>query len=539
MYNHRMRRLALRSAVPVTFALILAAGAPLLMARASDEEKRLLERLKEYSEVLEATSYWSPQVIPEESLVYSSIRGMMTTLDPHSTFLEPKNYDRMRESQSGSYFGVGLLVTQRNDRVTVVSAHEGAPASRVGVRAGDVISHVDGVSTSQIEYEEVVRRLKGPRGTTVEVNVLRAGSSEPIPFTITRAAIETNSVPTALIIRPGVGYIRITDFTETTGREFETAITDLRTKGMKRLVLDLRGNGGGLLDAAIAVTDHFVGSGEMIVYTKGRARDAGHEYLAPGRYPSMDLPLVVLIDHGSASASEIVAGAIQDHDRGLVVGQTSWGKGLVQSVYTLPYEAGLALTTSRYYTPSGRNIQRDYTSLFDYFVANPEQETPADLPTYVTATGRKVAGGGGITPDVEIPRVTLSRATQRIEAAGILFDFGVELARKAGDDPAKITVTDEMYEQIRERALERSIVSREVLDGGLAGAEDQKYLKNALLAEIIAARFGYRASYPARVGSDPQITAAANLLGEAEKLARRSREAAALVSSSSRQGSSQ
>lgn len=527
-----MRSVALRPAALILLTLTLAVAAPLVMARAGGDEQRLLDRFREYTDLLEAASYWSVEEIPEEELVYSSIRGMMSSLDPHSAFLEPTSYDRMRESQSGSYFGVGLLVTQRNNRVTVVSAHEGAPAGRVGVRAGDVISHVDGVSTDQLEYEEVVRRLKGPKGTTVEVNVLRAGLDEPIVFTITRAAIETNSVPTALIIRPGVGYVRITDFTETTGREFEQAMADLRTKGMKKLVLDLRGNGGGLLDAAIAVTDHFVGSGEMIVYTKGRARDAGQEYLAPGKYANADLPVVVLIDHGSASASEIVAGAIQDHDRGLVAGQTSWGKGLVQSVYTLPYNAGLALTTSRYYTPSGRNIQRDYTSLFDYYVANPEPEKREDLPSYVTATGRKVAGGGGITPDVELPRLTLERATQRVEAAGILFDLGVELARKTEEVPSQIVVTDAMFDQVRARSLERSIVTAEAMKKALESAEDRNYLRSALLAEIIAARFGYRASYPARVSSDPQISAAAELMGEAEKLAQRSREASAMTGSS-------
>jgi carboxyl-terminal processing protease len=208
------------------------------------------------------------------------------------------------------------------------------------------------------------------------------------------------------------------------------------------------------------------------------------------------------------------------------VGQTSWGKGLVQSVYTLPYGAALALTTSRYYTPSGRNIQRDYTSLFDYFIADPEPAPRPDSPMYSTTTGRKVVGGGGITPDVMIPRAELSRATQRIEAAGVLFDLGVEFARKDFAAPADVAVTDAMFDAIRTRTLERSIVTPAGLNEALAKPHDREYLRTALRAEIIAAKFGYQASYPVRVSADPQVRKAATLLPEAEKLARTSRDAA-------------
>ena len=204
-----------------------------------------------------------------------------------------------------------------------------------------MIAEVEGVSTDDLSLDDVVKRLKGPKGTTVHIKIMRVGIKEPIPLTIVRAAIPTNSISNVLMLRPGVGYIKIKDFTATTVRELDDAVEKLRQEGMQRLVLDLRGNPGGLLDAAVGVADHFLDKGQMVVYTKGRTPDSAQDYVAPGKHQKVDVPLVVIVNRGSASASEIVAGAIQDHDRGLVVGETSWGKGLVQSVYTLQYGAGV------------------------------------------------------------------------------------------------------------------------------------------------------------------------------------------------------
>ncbi|HWS71758.1 MAG TPA: S41 family peptidase, partial [Thermoanaerobaculia bacterium] len=320
------------------------------------------KRMKEYTDLLTAVTAWSADDVGSDKVVYSSVDGMLRTLDPHTSFLEPKEYSDMQDRQKGSFYGLGILVTKRNDQVTVITPLEGTPAARLGIRAGDVISEVEGTATDDLTLDDVVKKLKGPKGTTVHIKIMRIGIKEPIPLTITRAAIPTNSISNVLMIRPGVGYIRIKDFTSTTVRELGDALEKLKSEGMQKLVLDLRQNPGGLLDAAVGVSDHFLDKGEMIVYTKGRTPDSMAEYTAPGKHDRTDVPVVVLVNRGSASASEIVAGALQDHDRALIIGETSWGKGLVQSVYTLQYGAGLALNTSKYYTPSGRNIQRDYSS---------------------------------------------------------------------------------------------------------------------------------------------------------------------------------
>src|SRR5258708_1710871 len=342
---------------------------------------------------------------------------MLRTLDPHTNFLEPKEYADMQDRQKGSFYGLGIQVTKRNDQVTVISPMEGTPAARLGIRAGDVISEIEGQATDDLTIDEVVKRLKGPKGTTVHIKIMRVGIKEPIPLTIVRAAIPTNSISNTLMLDPTTGYIRIKDFTSTTVRELDESIDKLRTRGMQRLVLDLRGNPGGLLDAAVGVADHFLDKGQMIVYTKGRTPDSEQNYTAPGTHERLEVPVVVVVNRGSASASEIVAGALQDHDRALIVGETSWGKGLVQSVYTLQYGAGLALTTSKYYTPSGRNIQRDYSSFYDYYVADEgddgsSSEMPLkDRKKFTTATGRVVYGGGGGPPGTFSKTSSPSRPT--------------------------------------------------------------------------------------------------------------------------------
>ena len=481
------------------------------------------KRMREYTDLLNAVTNWSAEDIGSEKFVYASIDGMLRTLDPHTSFLEPKEYSDMQDRQKGTFYGLGILVTKRNDQVTVITPLEGTPAARLGIRAGDVISEVEGVATEDLSLDEVVKRLKGPKGTTVNIKIQRVGMKEPIPLTIVRAAIPTNSISNVLMIRPGVGYIRIKDFTSTTVRELSEAIEKLEGQGMQRLVLDLRMNPGGLLDAAVGVSDHFLDKGQMIVYTKGRTPDSAQEYLAPGKQEKFDKPLVVLVNRGSASASEIVAGAIQDHDRGLVVGETSWGKGLVQSVYTLQYGAGLALTTSKYFTPAGRNIQRDYTSVYDYYMAD-ETENGPEVPLeqrekFKTDTGRVVYGGGGITPDAIIKQPTLARTTQLLEVRSTIFNYAVEYAAKHPDVNRDLVVKPELVEEFVRFAVEKEVASEEDIRAALAKPEDRKFIERALKAEIVAAKYGYDASYPYRLQGDAQVEKALDLFPEAQKLA--------------------
>ncbi len=485
------------------------------------------DRIKEYTELLSAASWWAAEDLGTEKLVYSSVDGMLRSLDPHSSFLQPTDYTEMQDRQKGTFYGLGILVTKRNDQVTVITPLEGTPASRLGIRAGDVISEVEGVKTDELSLDEVVKRLKGARGTPVSIKIIRVGMNEPIPLTIVREAIPTNSISNVLMVQPGIGYIRIKDFTYTTVRELEEALERLQGEGMTRLILDLRMNPGGLLDAAVGVSDHFVEKGDMIVYTKGRTPDSFQEYTAPGKHAPIAVPVIVLINRGSASASEIVAGAIQDHDRGLVVGETSWGKGLVQSVYTLPYGAGLALTTSKYYTPAGRNIQRDYSSFYDYYVSDGTEagEVPLkDREIFKTETGRIVYGGGGITPDHIVKPLELSRVVQLLEVRSAIFDYAVLYASKNPNVGRDIAVDAKMMEEFITLAADKGIATVPEIRKAMENEVDRDYVHRALRAEIVAARFGYDASYPIRLQGDNQVARAIELLPEADKLASLARD---------------
>lgn len=483
------------------------------------------KRMQEYTDLLAAVTSWAPEEVSSDKFVYSSIDGMLRALDPHTSFLEPKEYSDMQDRQKGSFYGLGILVTKRNDQVTVITPLEGTPAARLGIRAGDVIADVEGTSTDDLTLDEVVKRLKGPKGTTVHIKILRVGIKEPIPLTIVRAAIPTNSISNTLMLKPGIGYIRIKDFTATTVRELDEAIAKLKDQGMQRLVLDLRQNPGGLLDAAVGVADHFLDKGQMIVYTKGRTPDSAQDYVAPGKHLKLEMPVVVVINRGSASASEIVAGAIQDHDRGMVVGETSWGKGLVQSVYTLQYGAGLALTTSKYFTPSGRNIQRDYSSFYDYYVAEENDDgSSSEMPLkdrkkFQTVTGRTVYGGGGITPDVFAKPAPLSRTTQLLEVRSAIFNYGVEYVAKHPDTDKNVTITPNVIEEFVRYAADKEIAPVADIRDALQKPDDRRYIERALKAEIIAAKYGFDASYPFRLEGDSQIEKALEILPESQKLA--------------------
>ena len=492
-------------------------GAPL--------QSEVSKRFREYTDLLNAVTAWAPEDVGADKFGYSSIDGMLRTLDPHTSFLEPKEYADMQDRQKGSFYGLGILVTKRNDQVTVITPLEGTPAARLGIRAGDVISEVEGVSTDDLPLDDVVKRLKGPKGTTVHIKIIRIGMKEPIPLSIVRAAIPTNSISNVLMLKPGIGYIRIKDFTATTVRELDEAIDKLKGEGMQKLVLDLRQNPGGLLDAAVGVSDHFLDKGQMIVYTKGRTPDSEQSYLAPGKHQKLDMPMVVVVNRGSASASEIVAGALQDHDRAIIVGETSWGKGLVQSVYTLQYGAGLALTTSKYYTPSGRNIQRDYSSFYDYYVADDSEdgnstEMPLkDRKKFTTATGRVVYGGGGITPDIFVKPAPLSRTTQLLEVRSALFNYGVDYVAKHPDVTEEVAVTPAVMEDFIHFAADKDIAPVADIREALDKPNDRSFIERAIKSEIIAAKFGFDASYPYRLQGDNQIAKAIEVLPDSQKLA--------------------
>jgi carboxyl-terminal processing protease len=341
------------------------------------------------------------KAVDHEELAFSSIKGMLQTLDPHSYFLDPRGFDRVREEYKGKYFGLGILIQKQDKRLVVVSPIEGGPAHRLGILSGDVISHIEGETTEPITSTEAMNKLRGPKNTEVTITIVREGWDKPFDVAITREEIALYSVRYAFILQDNIGYIRIRNFAETTTREFEEKMTMLRKQGMEKLILDLRTNGGGTFLQSIELSDEFLPKGTLVVSIKGRNRYLDRKYFAEKDNQYEKIPLVILIDRGSASAPEILSGAVKDNDRGLIIGQDSWGKGLVQTIVPLAPNAAVALTTAKYYTPSGRSIQRDYSNFEDYYLYR--KETPEDQRevTY-TAGGRKVLGQGGITPDYKV-----------------------------------------------------------------------------------------------------------------------------------------
>jgi carboxyl-terminal processing protease len=337
-------------------------------------------------------------------LVYRSIDGMLQTLDPHSTFMDPALYKNMRERQEGHYYGLGISIVVVDGDITVVSLFEGSPAYKKGIRRGDIIARITGEDAKGWTSEQAVKKLRGPKGTTVHVSLKRSGYDQLIEVDVPRDEINIPSIPAEFMVDAQTGYVRLQDFAENTDRDLTVALRDLSGRGMKRLILDLRGNPGGPLDQAIKVANKFLPQGALIVYTRGRVPNSDQDYLATERTEYTDIPMIVLVNRSSASASEIVSGALQDHDPALIVGETTFGKALVQSVYRISDNAGLALTTARYYTPSKRLIQRPWDGTFDDYLTytirdqTPNKQHPAaDLR--FTEAGRKVYSGGGIEPD--------------------------------------------------------------------------------------------------------------------------------------------
>jgi len=486
-----------------------------------------LPNLDEYADILTTLSDWTPESIPPDKFVYASIHGMLSRLDPHTTFLEPEDYAAMREKQQGSFFGLGIQIQKRMGHITVIAPMEGTPAFKQGVRAGDIITHIEDEEIKEdVSTDEVVRKLRGPKGTPVTITIRRPGLDEPIRMTITRAEIPTLSVPYAFLIAPDTGYIFLRDFTHTSSRELTDAIEKLEKQGMKRLLLDLRGNPGGVLDQAVDVADLFLPKGAKVVYTRGRTPSSAQEYYAPGDGPHFDRPLVVLVNRGSASASEIVAGAIQDHDRGLIVGQRTWGKGLVQSVYTLPYGAGLALTTARYYTPSGRWIQRDYSDLLAY--VNPgdgEGGTVDEAPrksgeVFYTDAGRVVYAAGGITPDVMAKNDNReSKLLAQVLARGLTFSFAVDWNSKHSDVTQDFTVTPAVRDAFFRYCEENKFSTAEDLARQWQEDANKGLIDLAVRVDVINVKFGLEAGWKARASGDNQIQQALGLFNEAARIA--------------------
>ncbi|MFN7995681.1 MAG: S41 family peptidase [Bryobacteraceae bacterium] len=459
-------------------------------------------------------SNFADPVDPDKAIYKGAIPGMLRTLDPHSNFFDPRDYQLLREDQKGHYFGVGMQVRPFNGKTIVVAPFPASPAYKAGLRPGDVIMKVNDKPTDNLSTTEVADLLKGPRGTQVVIVVSREGSDTPITFTVTRDEISRKSVADGFWLRPGIAYIDVEQFNETTSKELEDNLRKLGENNIHGLVLDLRANPGGLLNEGVAVADKFLAKGQSIVSHRGRSSPE-KTYVAKNGNHGHDYPIVVLVNRLSASAAEIVAGALQDHDRAWVLGETTFGKGLVQTVYPLNENTGLALTTAHFYTPSGRLIQRDYSnkSFFDYYYHKDDNaKNPLDVKT--TDSGRTVYGGGGITPDEKYATPKFDHLMTELWGKSAFFNFsrnyfGQHDAKLAkGWSPDETTVNE-----FHDWLLKQNYTFTEA-----EFAQDTDWIKRNLKREMYITGFNLDESQRVAIETDPEVERAIDAMPKAKAL---------------------
>jgi carboxyl-terminal processing protease len=475
-----------------------------------------------------------------DRLVYGAITGMLQTLDPHSSFMDPLSFKQMRERQEGRYPGLGISITVVDGDVTIASVFEGSPAHRTGLRRGDVIARIEGKSAKGWTTQQAVDLLRGVQGSSVNISIRRPGYEELIDLAVMRDEVHIPTVPAAVMLDATTGYIKLTDFGENTDQELGQALSDLTRQGMMRLVFDLRGNPGGALDQAIRVSNRFLPKGDLIVYTRGRVSNSDQDYRATEQSDYLNVPMITLVNRSSASASEIVSGALQDHDRSLIVGETTFGKALVQSVYRLAEGAGAAITTARYYTPSGRLIQRPWDGTFDEYLTYTLREQDANRAhrsedMKYTDSGRTVYSGGGVEPDQRFDGPVDGFAPSRFAravAARNLFDLYAQQFTRRGDvrvaasatrarrDLAPdFTVTPAMLDEFK------ALVQASPIPFDAAAWEtDLEFITAMIRREIDVDLFGVAAAYQNLARRDPQLQFALGLFPEAERLLELSRQ---------------
>ncbi|HEV7475324.1 MAG TPA: S41 family peptidase [Pyrinomonadaceae bacterium] len=517
---------------------------------------------KDYNEAVAAISVEYAGDIDYEKATQAAIQGMLSTLDPHSMYFPYNEFRKLREDQDSRFYGIGVTIVQHRDGVYIQGVVEGTPAGRLGLRYGDRILQVDGQDARDWTSDQVSKKVRGGRSEPVTLKVERAGAEAPLDFTLIRDSVPLPSIRNAYMLRPGTGYIGLTGgFQSTSDEELREALDKLKGQGMRQVILDMRGNPGGLLNQAIDVASEFLPRGQVVVSVKGRT-----EYSDPIVYKSTgsepeDVPLVVLINRGTASASEIVAGAIQDHGRGLIVGETSFGKGLVQHVFMLPFNTGLTLTTARYYTPYGRSLQRDYSSgsLYDYYTRHDADESkasgspspatrngessatpaaptphPQEGPAVTTAAGRVFYGGGGITPDIDVKPFAFSPLRNRVAEAA--FQFTRQLAAGLVPGLESYKIEHVQYGKsarasdypINDRVMEafRSFLRTDTASQLTAPQVDEEldFVKLRLREEIVTAAYSNDAGARVLLDSDPQVLRALEALPEAKRLAESARD---------------
>jgi carboxyl-terminal processing protease len=500
----------------------------------------IYDQLNKFKDVLSMAQKVYVEDVDTGKLTEAAIRGMLGELDPHSVYIPASEMQRIKEDFQGSFEGIGIEFAVLNDTLVVVTPIVGGPSEALGIEAGDKIVKINDTSAIGITEDLVRKKLRGPKGTKVKVSILRAGMKNLLDFDIVRDKIPLYTVDAALMVDDEVGYVSVTRFSATTHTEFVEAVSKLKKEGMKRLVLDLRFNGGGYLEQAFKMADELFPRGKMIVYTKGRRPEFNEEYISSGSARFADVALVVLVNNASASASEIVSGAIQDWDRGLVVGETTFGKGLVQRQYDLPDGSGFRITTARYYTPSGRLIQRPYDGdknryQREAFERNEEEgenlthtaEKDSTKPRFKTAGGRVVYGGGGITPDYIVKAERLGEYAAQLRMKQVYLDFankyleanGNALRRTYNSDSKRFTqefqITDAMLETINAIAKAKGIEFKKD-----SYEKDIRFVKLLAKAAIAKALWGNAGQARVMLQEDVQFKKAISLFPEAVRISK-------------------
>jgi carboxyl-terminal processing protease len=524
-----------RSLAPFAFVVALCSVVGGVFGRGSlVAQDQVPEQYKTFSAALSAIESTYVGEVQSDRLVYGAISGMLQTLDPHSSFMDPRSYALMRERQEGRYYGLGISIQVVDGDITVFNVFEGSPAYQKGVRRGDVIAKIETTDTKGWTSEQAVGKLRGQKGTFVGVALRRAGYPGLIELQVMRDQIQLPTVPAAFMLDATTGYIHVSDFGENTDQELGRALGTLTSKGMRRLVFDLRSNPGGALDQAIKVSNRFLPRGDLIVYTRGRVDNSDQDYRATEQSPYLSIPMVTLVSRNSASASEIVAGALQDHDRSLIVGETTFGKALVQSVYRVSQGAGAAITTARYYTPSGRLIQRPWDGTFDEYLTYTLREQNANAPHRAedlkyTDGGRRVYSGGGVEPDRRfdgpVQGFSPTRFGRTLYARNLFDSFAQQfsrqgdtrIARAAASTVRELTpdfqVTDALVAEFKAHLEKAGVRIDEA-----AWQKDADFVRAMIRFEIDTDLFGVAVASENLAKRDPQLQFGVGLFAEAQQL---------------------
>jgi carboxyl-terminal processing protease len=497
----------------------MVAGGMFALYAQSQITDQVLQYQKLFRQVF-STVYDRYVVAPDpQKLIYGAIKGMLGSLDPHSTFLDAKTLKDLKISTQGSFGGLGIQIDIRDNVLTVVSPMAGTPAARMGIQAGDRIIKIENVSTRGITTEGAIGKLRGQPGTQVTITIQREGLDQPMDFTITRANIEIKSIPYSGFVKNKIGYIWLANFSEKSGPDLARAIQALENQGVKQLILDLRNNPGGLLNEAVDISSNFIDKGSMAVFTRGRLADANRDFKVSSDplYGSKKGTMVVLINQGSASASEIVAGAMQDWDRALIIGQTSFGKGSVQTVMPLGDSIAMKLTTAKYYTPSGRCIHRDNSAWQSGELDSLEEDSTVPREKFITLGGlkRTVYGGGGIVPDVKVDLPLLKKLESNLERKTLFFKFAVKHTVTHKDLPRTLEVDGPMLAEFKKLLADEKFEYTEQ-----EFKESEAYIKKGLKRELLSKLYGDQAMTAFLLEGDPQVQKAVELLEQHKDLSK-------------------